>query len=101
MFEALQRDLRAGVGRGRMSARFHAGVADATVEACVRLAAGHGLDVVVLSGGVFANRTLLQATAGGLARAGLRVLTPARLPAGDGGISFGQAAVVAAREAAR
>ncbi len=101
MFEALQRDLCAGVGRGRMSARFHAGVADATVEACVRLAAGHGLEVVVLSGGVFANRTLLQATAGGLARAGLRVLTPARLPAGDGGISFGQAAVVAAREAAR
>jgi len=53
--------------------------------------------VVVLSGGVFANRRLLSLTEAGLTAAGLRVLTPQLLPAGDGGISYGQAAVAAWR----
>jgi hydrogenase maturation protein HypF len=55
----------------------------------------------VLSGGVFANRRLLELTATGLSAAGLRVLTPERLPAGDGGIAYGQAAVAAAHLASR
>ena len=54
----------------------------------------------MLSGGVFQNRRLLEAVAAGLTAAGLRVLTPERLPAGDGGISYGQAAVAARRMAA-
>jgi hydrogenase maturation protein HypF len=52
---------------------------------------------VVLSGGVFQNRRLLEATAAELARDGLQVLIPERLPPNDGGISFGQAAIAAAR----
>ena len=59
-----------------------------------------GLDTVVLSGGVFQNRTLLAATASRLEARGLRVLVPERLPPNDGGISYGQAAVAAARAAA-
>ena len=61
-----------------------------------RAAAEHDTEVVVLAGGVFANRRLLAATEAGLAAAGLRVLTPERLPAGDGGISYGQVSVAAA-----
>ena len=41
---------------------------------------------------------LLETTAAGLERAGLRVLIPERLPPNDGGISYGQAAVAAARQ---
>jgi hydrogenase maturation protein HypF len=52
---------------------------------------------VVLSGGVFQNRLLLERTAALLDEAGLRVLVPERLPPNDGGISFGQAAVAASR----
>jgi hydrogenase maturation protein HypF len=47
----------------------------------------------VLSGGVFQNRRLLEATAAALERRGVRVLVPERLPANDGGIAYGQLAV--------
>jgi hydrogenase maturation protein HypF len=94
---AIVADLRRRVAAGVIAARFHAAMAQATVEACIAAAADHGTEVVVLSGGVFANRRLLAETEAGLSAAGLRVLTPERLPAGDGGISYGQAAIAAAR----
>ena len=55
---------------------------------------------MVLSGGVFQNRTLLARTASRLRDAGLRVLTPELLPPNDGGIAYGQLAVASARIAA-
>jgi hydrogenase maturation protein HypF len=96
----LAADVEAGQPTGAIARRFHRAVADATVQACARLAAAHGSEVVVLSGGVFHNRLLVESVSDGLAAAGLRVLVPERLPAGDGGISYGQAAVAAARLAA-
>jgi hydrogenase maturation protein HypF len=93
---AVARDAAAGVATGVIAARFHRGLAEATARACVALAELHGLDVVVLSGGVFQNRVLLEQTSAPLTRAGLRVLTPERVPPNDGGIAFGQAAVAAA-----
>jgi hydrogenase maturation protein HypF len=90
---AVVADLERGVGVGVVAARFHNAVAAATAEACTR--AGEG--TVVLAGGVFANRHLLERTRALLESRGLRVLVPERLPPGDGGISYGQAAVAAAR----
>lgn len=46
---------------------------------------------------MFANRRLLERTRALLERRGLRVLVPERLPPGDGGISYGQAAIAGAR----
>ena len=51
---------------------------------------------MVLSGGVFQNRRLLERTALELDAHGLEVLIPELLPPNDGGISFGQAAIAAA-----
>jgi hydrogenase maturation protein HypF len=51
----------------------------------------------VLSGGVFQNRRLLEGVATALHAGGLRVLTPEKLPPNDGGVSYGQAAIAAAR----
>jgi hydrogenase maturation protein HypF len=93
---AVDRDVSRGLGTGVIAARFHHALADATADDCARLAADRGLDAVVLSGGAFQNRRLLERTADRLTRAGLRVLVPERLPPNDGGISFGQAAVAAA-----
>jgi hydrogenase maturation protein HypF len=89
-------DAAAGVTPGVIAARFHAAIARATVDACAAAASSHGVDVVVLSGGVFQNRRLLASVGSGLLAAGLRVLVPERLPFNDGGIAFGQAAIAAA-----
>jgi hydrogenase maturation protein HypF len=88
-------DAAAGVSPGVIARRFHNGVARVTVQACAAAAAGAATETVVLSGGVFQNRRLAEAVAAGLDRRGLRVLMPERLPANDGGISYGQAAVAA------
>jgi hydrogenase maturation protein HypF len=89
-------DVESGEPTGAIARRFHRAVADATVRACVLLAAACDSEVVVLSGGVFHNRLLVESVSDGLVAAGLRVLVPERLPAGDGGISYGQAAVAVA-----
>ena len=90
-------DLAAGLPVATVAARFHNGLATGTAAACVALAREHGLDTVVLSGGVFQNRRLLEATARAVGDGGLRVLVPERLPPNDGGIAYGQAAIAAAR----
>jgi hydrogenase maturation protein HypF len=93
-------DAAGGAAPGTIASRFHEALARATVRACALAAAAHGTELVVLSGGVFANRRLLARVSDGLDRAGLRVLVPERLPVGDGGISYGQVAVAARRMAA-
>ncbi len=80
-----------------IAARFHNAISSATACACISLAGQRNLDTVVLAGGSFQNRLLLESVAGSVARAGLRVLVPERLPPNDGGISYGQAALAAAR----
>ena len=90
-------DLAAGASAALVSARFHNSLADATVEALALLAQRYDMHTAVLSGGVFQNRLLLERCITGLARSGLRVLIPQRLPPNDGAISYGQAAVAAAR----
>jgi hydrogenase maturation protein HypF len=90
-------ELEAGAPTAVVAARFHNALADATATACAQVADRAGLDLVVLSGGVFQNRLLLERTAEALTGRGLRVLRPQRLPPNDGGISYGQVAVAAAR----
>jgi hydrogenase maturation protein HypF len=94
---AVAGDVAGGRAVADIAARFHAAVALATAQACAILAERHGLSTVALGGGVFQNRLLLDAATDALEADGLRVLVPERLPANDGAISFGQAAVAAAR----
>jgi hydrogenase maturation protein HypF len=96
LVRAVSEDAAAGAPLGELSARFHNAVAAATAAALEREAERLGIATVVLSGGVFQNRLLLERTRQRLAPAGLRVLVPRRLPPNDGGISYGQAAVAAA-----
>jgi hydrogenase maturation protein HypF len=94
---AVQRDVEHGVPVGIVSARFHNAIARGTSAACREAAEAHGIDAIVLSGGVFQNSLLLERTSAAVAAGGLRVLVPELLPPNDGGVSYGQAAVAAAR----
>lgn len=90
-------DLESGVPVPAIAARAHRGLAVAAVRAARQVAASRGITTVALSGGVFQNVLLLERTAALLAQEGLRWLVPRRLPPNDGGLSYGQAVVAAAR----
>lgn len=100
MILAVARDAMAGMSPSVIAARIHNAIAEATAEAVTRLAERYGTRTAVLSGGVFQNRRLLDGTSERLSAAGLRVLTPARVPPNDGGIAYGQAAVAAWQDGA-
>ncbi|HEX2358825.1 MAG TPA: carbamoyltransferase HypF [Solirubrobacterales bacterium] len=87
----------AGRPLGEISARVHNAVAAATADALAREGERRGVELAVLSGGVFQNRLLLERTAAALRGSSLQVLFPTRLPPNDGGISYGQAAIAAYR----
>ena len=87
--EAMLEDLRRGVAVGSIGLRFHR----ALVEAIVAVAQRIGLPRVVLTGGCFQNRFLLEHTVGRLGREGFRAYWHQRVPSNDGGIALGQAVV--------
>jgi hydrogenase maturation protein HypF len=76
--------------------RFHNGIADVIADCCLLLRERAGLSTVALSGGVFQNLLLLDATTSRLESRGFGVLVHSRVPCNDGGISLGQAVVAAA-----
>jgi hydrogenase maturation protein HypF len=88
-------DLAAGRPREEIAAAFHETVA-ASAAAVAYVHAGT-CRTVVLSGGSFQNRRLAGSTRARLQDHGLRVLEHRLVPANDGGISYGQAAVAARR----
>jgi hydrogenase maturation protein HypF len=100
LLHALLEDRTSGVPAPLIAARFHHGVAALIEAGCLRLRESHGLATVALSGGVFQNLLLLNATVTRLEARGFRVLLHARVPCNDGGISLGQAMVAANTAAA-
>jgi hydrogenase maturation protein HypF len=88
-------DAPAGIARA-----FHAGLARALACAVRELSETYDLGTVALSGGVFQNDLLLSDVLEHLASSGLRVWTNHAVPANDGGISLGQAALAAAAKSA-
>ena len=90
---ALLADRRAAVATGLIATRFHNGVAQMVRDVCVDLRGARGLNEVVLSGGVWQNFTLLRRTFDLLESAGFTVFTHRLVPANDGGLALGQAAV--------
>jgi hydrogenase maturation protein HypF len=90
-------ELAAGRPAGEVAARFHATVADVTAALVAECAAATGVRQVCLGGGVFQNALLADAVLGRLRGAGLEAHLGREVPVNDGGISYGQAVVAAAR----
>ncbi len=105
MWQALLGDMVLRTPVPIMAARFHRGLAKVIAAMVEKLAAatpgdGSPIDTVALSGGCFQNRVLLEETERRLGAAGFNVLMHAQVPAGDGGLALGQAAIAAARSIA-
>ncbi len=94
---AVAADLRRGVERAWIAAQFHATLAGAVVDGCRRVRVAAPLDTVVLSGGCFQNRLLVEQARASLEAQGFHVLTHQRVPPNDGGLALGQAAVAVCR----
>lgn len=89
-------DRLAGRDPCEIAAAFHAAVADATVECAVRLCRQAALNRIAFSGGVFQNDFLWELLRERLATfPDIQMLTNSAVPANDGGVSLGQAAVIA------
>ncbi|MDL2074864.1 carbamoyltransferase HypF [Streptomyces sp. GXMU-J15] len=87
----------AGEPVGRLAAAFHLTLAIVTADLVERAVADGAPRTVCLGGGCFVNRRLLTEVRRRLRAKGLRVLVGGQVPVGDGGISYGQAAIAAAR----
>lgn len=93
-------DLLNGVSVAEVSARFHLSVAGLIARVARQIRDERKLERIALSGGVFQNMFLLERTVALLESDGFKVFTHSRVPANDGGISLGQAAIANAQIAA-
>ena len=94
--KALVTDLKNGVDRRMIAARFHATIAEGVVQTATSIAQVEKLDRVVLAGGVFYNKLVLLQVTAGLLNHGLKVYTSQSIPRGDAGIAVGQAVIALA-----
>lgn len=79
--------------RTEKAARFHLTLAHAMLDMARHCAGASGINKAALSGGVFQNTLLLKLSRDLLGKNGFQVLHHARVPANDGGLSLGQAAL--------
>ena len=102
MWRALLGDLAIGTPSSVVASRFHQGLATAIVAMARKLArpedvGAPAFGTVALSGGCFQNRMLFEDVVRSLEKEHFFVLTHAEVPANDGGLALGQAAIGAAR----
>ena len=100
MWQSLLKDLSMNTPLGVISARFHKGLAGIIVAMVVKITPlnrNQIVNTIALSGGVFQNKSLYELVVTRLQAKDYRVLTHHQLPANDGGLSFGQAVIAAAR----
>jgi len=97
MWKAVLEDLWRGVPARRISARFHAGVAEGFINAAGNARIETGINHIALSGGCMHNRRLVRLLRTGLEEEGFQVFQHRQVSPGDGGLSYGQAVVASAQ----
>lgn len=96
LFEEIIRDLRNAVAAGVISRRFHEGLIAGFSRIAAKIREQRGLSRVCLSGGTFNNAYLSMGLESRLRAEGFAVFSQHEVPAGDGGLSLGQAMVALA-----
>jgi hydrogenase maturation protein HypF len=91
MIKGILHDLAEGSNIKEIAAAFH----NTLVEMIIAVAVQQKIEQVVLSGGCFQNKRLLEGSINRLQKAGFRPFWGQKIPANDGGIALGQ--IVAAQ----
>ncbi|BFM38756.1 carbamoyltransferase HypF [Synechocystis sp. LKSZ1] len=86
MLRAILQDLQSGVSATEIATRFH----HTLVAMLVAVAQSQRTPQIVLGGGCFQNRFLLEQSIIGLRQAGFEVYWPRLVPPNDGGLALGQ-----------
>jgi hydrogenase maturation protein HypF len=97
LVRAVVEDLKREVPTEQISRRFHNGLLETLGSLAEHLREQTSLNRACLSGGSFQNELLLAGLQEKLSGAGFEVFTHSQVPAGDGGLSLGQAAIAAGR----
>ena len=98
LFEAISEDLARNMASETISRRFHNGLVAVLVRLACLLREKSSLNRVCLSGGVFHSSLVQEQLVRDLDAARFEVFTHAQVPAGDGGLSLGQAVIAARRD---
>jgi len=97
LFDWLLKDIRQQVNVAEMSRKFHNGLALVFVDLAERIRDRTSVNRVCLSGGCFLNVLLLETMITELKNRSFEVYFHTEVPAGDGGISLGQAVIAGHR----
>jgi hydrogenase maturation protein HypF len=97
LIAAVAEDANRQTNAATVARRFHTTLVDLIAQVCQRLRETTGLDVVVLSGGVFLNALLTSEVSSRLRHDGFRQYRHRLVPPNDGGLSLGQLAIAAAK----
>ena len=90
-------DISLGVKQSVIATKFHNTIILAIFETVRKISIKENINKVVLSGGVFQNKYLLEGSIKLLQENNIEVFTHANIPTNDGGIALGQLAVASKR----
>ncbi|MFC2117977.1 carbamoyltransferase HypF [Bacteroidota bacterium] len=97
MIKQIVDDIQTGVNNSIISAKFHNTIIS-SIFTSIEISSGKtGIKKVVISGGVFQNKYLLEKTIEKLNSNNYKVYSQSRIPTNDGGIALGQIAIAAKR----
>jgi len=97
LFDWLLKDIRQQTSVAEISRKFHNALAIVLVDTAERIRDRTGLNRICLSGGCFLNTLLLETTIAEMKERVFQVYFHTEVPAGDGGISLGQAVIAGSR----
>ena len=96
-FEEMIADLKQGKKISEIAGKFHNTIIEVIIEVAEKMRKQTGLNKVVLSGGSFQNRILLEKAEQRLKEINFAVYSQSGIPSNDGGIALGQLAIAAKR----
>ncbi len=96
-FQEIIHDLQNGINKEVIATKFHHTIINIIFAVATEIRQSKGLNKVVLSGGSFQNKFILERIENKLIADGFEVFSHEKTPANDGGIALGQLTIAAKR----